>query len=103
MKERDFFLHDGKMGAAITLRITPRAARNEVSEILEDGTIKIGLVTGQQNENINQLLVAYLSEVLGVKPNQLEVIGGLEGNDKLVSIIDLDKDTVHDRIIKHVK
>jgi hypothetical protein len=31
------------------------------------------------------------------------VIGGLEGNDKLVSIIDLDKDTVHDRIIKHVK
>lgn len=102
MKDRDYHLHDGKSGAAITVRVTPRASRNEISEILDDGTVKIRLTSTQQEEKTNQALVAFLAEVLGVKSAQVEVVAGLSGNDKLVTITDLDANTVHDRILKHI-
>ena len=102
MKDRDYHLHDGKSGAAITVRVTPRASRNEISEILDDGTVKIRLTSTQQEEKTNQALVTFLAEVLGVKPAQVEVVAGLSGNDKLVTITDLDANTVHDRILKHI-
>ena len=41
MASRNFRLHDGKKGVALALRVTPRANRNEISEILDDGTIKV--------------------------------------------------------------
>ncbi len=102
MKEREFHLHDGKMGAAITVRVTPRASQNEISEILDDGTVKIRLTAAQNEEKANQALINFLSQVLQVQPSQVEIIAGLSGNDKLVTITDLDKTTVQERILKHI-
>lgn len=100
MKEREFHLHDGKAGAAITVRVTPRASRNEVSEILDDGTVKVRLVSAQSEDKSNQALVEFLAEVLGVKPSQLEIVAGSTGMDKLITITDLDKNAVQERILK---
>ena len=102
MKEREFHLHDGKMGAAITVRVTPRASQNEISEILDDGTVKIRLAAAQNEEKANQALIDFLAQVLQVKPAQVEIIAGLSGNDKLVTVTDLDKSTVQERILKHI-
>ena len=41
MSDRKFNLHDGKKGSALAIRVTPRASRNEIVELLEDGTIKV--------------------------------------------------------------
>src|SRR3972149_4486436 len=38
---RKFKLHGGKSGSALTVRVTPRARRTEVAEILEDGTSRV--------------------------------------------------------------
>ena len=43
MSKRTYHLHDGKKGAAMAVRITPRASRNEIVEIQSDGTVKIHL------------------------------------------------------------
>ncbi len=102
MKEREFHLHDGKSGAAITVRVTPRASRNEISEILDDGTIKVRLVAPQNEEKANQALLGFLAEVLQVQPSQLEIVAGSSGNDKLITITDLDKNTVQERILQHL-
>lgn len=102
MKEREFNLHDGKAGAAITVRVTPRASVNKISEILEDGTVKVCLTVVPSDEVGNQALLAFLAEVLGVRVRQLEIVAGNTGNDKLITITDLDKETVQERIIKHL-
>lgn len=102
MKERNFNLHDGKTGAAITVRITPRSSRNEISEILDDGTIKVRLTAAPSGEKTNQALLAFLAEVLQVSPDQLEIVAGTAGNDKLITITDLDKNQVQERILKHI-
>ena len=55
MSQRKFHLHDGKKGSALAVRITPRASRNEIVEVMADGTIKIHIaappVDGEANEN----------------------------------------------------
>ncbi len=102
MKEREFNLHDGKTGSAITVRITPRASRNEISEILDDGTIKIRLTAPPNEELTNKALVAFLAQVLSVQQSQVEVVAGSTGIDKLVTITDLDKSEVQERILKNI-
>lgn len=102
MKERQFHLHNGKSGAAITIRVIPRSSRNEVSEIQDDGTIKVRLKAAQTDENANPMLIQYLAEILRIKPDQLEIVAGVSGNDKLITILDLDKETVQERILKHL-
>ena len=102
MKDREFLLHDGKTGSAITVRITPRASQNEISEILDDGTIKIRLTSPPSEEKTNKALIAFLAEVLGVHPSQVEVVPGSTGIDKLVTITDMDKAEVQERILKNI-
>jgi uncharacterized protein (TIGR00251 family) len=102
MKDRSFHLHDGKTGSAITVRVTPRSSSNEVSEILDDGTVKVRLTASAPEEKMNQALVSFLAEVLGVKPNQIEIVAGQKGNDKLITIMDLDSNAVQERILEHL-
>ena len=102
MKERAYHLHDGKSGAAITVRVNPGSGQNEVSEILEDGTVSIRLKAQGSEEKMNTALLAFLSEILQVKTTQLEVVAGLSGNDKLVTITDLDKGIVQERIMQRL-
>jgi uncharacterized protein len=100
MPERKFHLHDGKMGAAIKVRVTPRSSKNEISEILDDGTVKIHLTAGLVESKTNQALIEFLAGVLQVQPAQIEIVAGESGKDKLVTISSLDSGTVQNRILK---
>lgn len=100
MDSRSFHLHDGKKGAALAVRVIPRSSRNEVAEILNDGTIKIRLTTGADDPQLNQMLVSFLAEALGVPRKSLDVVAGMSGLDKLISVLDLDATAVTARIIK---
>jgi uncharacterized protein (TIGR00251 family) len=100
--ERKFHMHDGKMGAAITVRIIPRSSHDKISEVLEDGTIKICLTAPQTEEKANQALIDFLAEVLSVDADRLEIVAGLSGTDKLVTIEGLGGDTVHALIMQRL-
>lgn len=102
MNERDYHLHDGQTGAAITVRVVPRSSSNEISEIFNDGTVKIRLMVQVGVEQTNAALIAFLAEVLQVKASQLEIVAGMTGKDKLVTITNLDKNQVDDRIIQNL-
>ena len=102
MDSREYHLHDGQKGSALAIRVTPRASRNEVSEIRSDGTVKIRLTAPPVEGKANEALVEFLAEVLGVPRSRIEVVAGASGRDKLVSILDLDAQTVHERILKQL-
>lgn len=99
---RKYVLHDGKRGSALALRITPRASRNEIVGMLNDGTIKIHIAAPPVDDAANKELVEYLAEVLGVPKSRVEIVAGANGRDKLVSVLDMDVDTVHQRILAHM-
>jgi uncharacterized protein (TIGR00251 family) len=98
---RKYEFHDGKRGSALALRITPRADRNEITGVLEDGTIKVH-IAAQTDDVANTELVVFLAEVLGVPKTRVEVVAGASGRDKLVSILDMDVETAHQRILAHM-
>ena len=102
MSSREFRMHDGKKGAALAVRVTPRARRNEISEILHDGTVKIRLTAPPVEGKANDALVDFLSEVLQLPRSKIDIVAGTTGRDKLVSILDLDAETVHTRILQNL-
>lgn len=98
---RSFQLHEGKSGAAITVLLSLRASKNEVKEILKDGTVKIEL-TALGESKANEALVDFLSEILGVTTKSIEILAGETGKDKLVTIIGLDATLVQQKIVKSI-
>lgn len=102
MTERKFKLHNGQRGSALAVRVTPRASRNEIAEVLDDGTIRVRLAAPPADNEANEALIAFLSEILGVPKSKLDIVAGSVGRDKLVSVVDMDVETVHQRILAHL-
>ncbi|MCW5879053.1 MAG: DUF167 domain-containing protein [Anaerolineales bacterium] len=84
----------------MAIRVTPRAKRNQIVEILPDDTIKIRLTAPPVEGKANAALIAFLAEVLDVPRSHIEIIAGDTGRDKLVSIMDLDGAEAQERILK---
>jgi uncharacterized protein (TIGR00251 family) len=95
---RKFKLHDGKYGAALTIRVTPRARRTEFSGFMEDGTVRVRVAAPPVEGKANGALVAFLAEVLDVRVNRIEIVAGQKGLDKIVSILDMNAQEAEDRI-----
>jgi uncharacterized protein len=102
MTQRKFKLHNGQRGSALAVRVTPRASRNEIVEILDDGTIRVRLAAPPSDNEANIALIDFLSEILGVARSKLDIVAGNTGRDKLISIVDMDVDTAHQRILAHL-
>ncbi len=98
MPRKKFTLHDGKTGSAITVRVTPRSRRNEIVEVLNDGTVRVRLTTSKEVET-NQTLVKFLSEILDIPAARIEVVAGT-GQDKLVTVLDIPASEIQQKIIK---
>jgi hypothetical protein len=99
MAKKGHTFSDGKKGAAIAVRVTPRASRNEIVEILSDLTVKIRLTAPPVEGKANEALVKFLAEVLGEPASNIEIVGGHTGRDKIVSILDTDTKTVHNKLL----
>ncbi len=102
MESRTYHLHDGKKGAALAVRVTPRASKDEIVEILSDGTVKVHITAPPVEGKANAALLKFLAGVLGVPQRQLDVVAGVGGRDKLISVIDMDAETVHKKIVEHI-
>jgi uncharacterized protein YggU (UPF0235/DUF167 family) len=46
--------------------------------------------------------VDFLADVLGVPKSRVEIVAGGTGRDKLVSILDMDGETAHQRVLAHM-
>jgi uncharacterized protein (TIGR00251 family) len=96
-------LHGGKMGSALAIRVTPRARKNEISEILSDGTIKIRLTAPPVEGKANEALVDFLSEILDTSSSNIEIIAGASSRNKLVSVLNMDSETTNEKILAQLK
>jgi len=100
---RKFRLHSGKIGAAITVQIKPECDHNQITGILADGTLKINLNAPAESSALNDILISYLGEILGINKKHLDILGGEKGSEKLVSILGLNSETVQDRILSQLQ
>ncbi len=99
---RKYHLHNGQRGSALAVRVTPRSSRNQIVAVLNDGTIKVHIAAPPVDEEANEELVNFLADVLGVPKSRLEIVAGASGRDKLISVLDMDVQTAHQRILAHL-
>ena len=85
-------------GVALTVRVTPRARKNQVVRIMADGTIKIALVAPPVGGKANVALVKFLADILQVPENTIEIVAGASGRNKLISISGLNAEVANQRI-----
>jgi uncharacterized protein YggU (UPF0235/DUF167 family) len=102
MTSKKFKLHDGASGSALAVRVTPRSRRNEIVDVRDDGTVRIRLTVSSEEEESNQALVSFLSEILNVPAESIEVVVGNSGTDKLVSILGMDAPTVQRKVLEQM-
>lgn len=102
MPKRNFHLHDGKRGSALAVRVTPRASHNKIMEVMSDGTVRIHIAAPPVDGDANRELIVFLAEVLGVAKSRLEIVAGATGRDKLISVLEMDAETAHKRILAHM-
>lgn len=93
---------NGQKGAALPVRVIPRASRNEIVEILSDQTVKIRLTAPPAEDQTNDELIQFLSDVLGMDQAKFEIVAGKRGRDKLVSILDVSTEDVHRKILENL-
>ncbi len=102
MSKRSFHLHNGKKGAALGVRVIPREKKNEIVEVLQDGTLRVRLHSSADPEEINQVLADYLAQILDLPISKIDIVAGAGQRDKLVSVLEMDAQAVHRRIMESV-
>lgn len=94
--------HDGRQGAALTVRVIPKASRTEIADIMEDGTVRIRVTAPPTEGRANQALVDFLAQVLDVAPSDIEIVAGHNRRDKIVAIVGLTPQEVEERLFRQM-
>jgi hypothetical protein len=95
---RKYKLHNGKKGAALTIRVTPRSRKTEFGGVMENGTLRVRVAAPPVEGKANNALVKFLAKVLGVRKNRIDIVAGEKGLDKIISILDMSAEDAEQRI-----
>jgi uncharacterized protein (TIGR00251 family) len=103
MVTSDFHRQGGKNSKVLKLRVRPRANKNEIVEVLSDGTVKVHLTAPPVEGKANEALLKFLAEILDVPVSRIEIVAGASGRDKLISVINMDAVILHKKILEHIR
>jgi len=85
---------DARKGAAITVKVQPRARKTEVAGLMADGTVKIRVAAPPVDGAANKALIEFLALVLGLPKNQIDIIAGEASEHKLISLVGISPESV---------
>jgi len=85
---------NAKRGAAITVKVLPRAKKTELAGVMDDGTLKIRLAAPPVDGAANKALIEFLAQTLGIAKSQIDIIAGESSERKLISMVGISADEV---------
>lgn len=86
-EKRKFEITDAKGGAAFTVRVVTRAVKTEFVGINDDGSLRIRLQASPAGDPAaNRELVNFLAGVLDVAAEQIEIVAGINGREKVIAV-----------------
>lgn len=91
---RKFNISDARRGAAISVKVIPRAKQSALAGVMDDGTLKIRLAAPPVDGAANKALVEFLAETLDLPKNQIDIVAGHTSERKLVSLVGISPEQV---------
>jgi uncharacterized protein len=82
-------VRDAKDGARLTVRVSPRASRTAIVDVVGEGAeaaVKIALQAPPVKGRANEALVEFLAELLGVRRADMLIAAGEHGRKKVVVV-----------------
>jgi uncharacterized protein YggU (UPF0235/DUF167 family) len=99
---RKYKMHDGKMGAAITVGLIAGGDQAGILRIEDNGTV-IAQLGPLHDAEPNKKLLEFLAKFFELPIKNLDIVAGLHSSEKLVSIIGLDADEVAEKLSTYLK
>jgi uncharacterized protein len=93
----------GQIRTLLALRVTPRSSKNELVEIMSDGTVKVHLTAPPLEGKANAALLKFLSRILDLPISRLEIVSGSGGRDKLISVTGMDAGVLRTKITENLR
>jgi len=84
-------------GVVLSVRLQPRAAKNEISGIVGD-TVKVKVSSAPVEGAANEACRHVLAKAMGIGKGRVQIISGLKSRHKKVLLIDIDKETAASRL-----
>ncbi len=81
-------LKEEKNGVLLKIKVQPKASHNQIVGIMEDA-LKIRLTAPPVDGKANLACLKFLAETLGVSRQQVELVSGQTGRQKLIRIAGL--------------
>ncbi len=96
---RKFEITDARGGAALNVRVVTQADKTEIVGVQEDGALKVRLMASPAGSPAaNKELIELLAASLGVTTDNIEIVAGANGREKIVSIEGVTSDQVEEMI-----
>jgi uncharacterized protein (TIGR00251 family) len=83
----------------IAVKVQPNAGKNEIMGFSND-VWRIKVAAPPDKGKANKELIEYLSEVLGLKKDQLTILKGLTSHNKLIAVEGMSHELVIARLTK---
>ena len=77
---------NSEFNTTLKIRVIPRAKKNQISQVLDDGSVKIRLTAPPVDGKANQALIKLLADKFGISSSDIEIISGKKGRQKVVLI-----------------
>ncbi len=87
--------------AKIAVQIYPGAAKNEITGMQND-VLRIKIAAPPVKGKANKELIEYLSHLLGITKDRIEIIKGATSKNKLISIDGLSKVYVLEKLLSGI-
>jgi uncharacterized protein len=84
----------------ISFKVQPNAGHNQVIDLV-NGVWKIKIAAPPDKGKANKELVDFLSELLEVKKDQINILRGHASHNKVVEIEGIDQESFSARILKN--
>lgn len=70
----------------LRIKVIPSSPKNEITEIMDDDTIKIRITASPEKGKANQELIKFLSKELSIPKDSISIISGKTDQLKLIKI-----------------
>lgn len=98
MPQHKFQFGHGEGGAALTIKVIPRARKNEIVSFMSDDTLKVRVTAPPVEGAANEAVIQLLAEALGVSKNKINIVAGETHSQKVVSVMGLSAEQIDDKL-----
>ncbi len=84
-------------GVTFAVRVVPRASKNEIAGVHGDA-LKVHLTAPPVEGKANEALIAFLSQRLGVRKSQVEIVAGAASRRKMIRVMGVSSQQVEQKL-----